>query len=337
MPHVLVVGAGPAGTACSIGLRRAGIAVTLLDKQPFPRYAPGETLHPGVEPLLRQLGVWEAVRQREYVRHDGIVLEQHGQRTLEPYSRQEAWQGFQLDRASFDQLLLGQAVALGARFLPGCRLKNVETHQGGIVGLDTDCGPLAADFYIDATGRHASLARKLGVSYARHSPALVAYYGYVTPPGDLAEAFKNPVMRWDRRGWTWIAKVKEGVLNWNRVCRAEDRLPKGWLPEPLAHCPQTGPRKAVDVTWRVAERPSGRNHFLVGDAAFVLDPSSSHGVLKAITSGMMAAYLIGKLNVGGAGPDAVHVHYHHWLLDWYRKDAEALKEMYRQHGLAYWT
>jgi flavin-dependent dehydrogenase len=51
-------------------------------------------------------------------------------------------------------------------------------------------------------------------------------------------------------------------------------------------------RRGADVTWRIISPAAGPGFFLVGDAVAVLDPASSHGVLKALMTGMMAAHLI---------------------------------------------
>jgi FAD-dependent oxidoreductase family protein len=47
-----VIGGGPAGAAAAITAKRAGVGVVILEESPFPCVRPGETLHPGVEPLL---------------------------------------------------------------------------------------------------------------------------------------------------------------------------------------------------------------------------------------------------------------------------------------------
>ncbi|MBA4535538.1 hypothetical protein H1196_23700 [Brevibacillus halotolerans] len=54
----------------------------------------------------------------------------------------------------------------------------------------------------------------------------------------------------------------------------------------------------ADMTWRVITQLGGPGgYFLIGDAATVLDPASSHGVLKAVMSGMMAGNLIAQMRV----------------------------------------
>ncbi len=56
---IIVLGAGPAGCAASIRARQAGLRVIMFDAKALPNVSPGETLHPGVEPLLKQLDVFD--------------------------------------------------------------------------------------------------------------------------------------------------------------------------------------------------------------------------------------------------------------------------------------
>ncbi|CAA9514798.1 MAG: hypothetical protein AVDCRST_MAG67-3023, partial [uncultured Solirubrobacteraceae bacterium] len=58
---VAIVGTGPAGAAAAIACARSGLRVALLERSRLPRERPGETLHPGVEAPLRELGVLERV------------------------------------------------------------------------------------------------------------------------------------------------------------------------------------------------------------------------------------------------------------------------------------
>ena len=44
----------------------------MLESRIFPRDRPGETLHPGIEPLLETLGVAQQIREANFIRHDGI-------------------------------------------------------------------------------------------------------------------------------------------------------------------------------------------------------------------------------------------------------------------------
>src|SRR5262249_45962226 len=89
-----------------------------------------------------------------------------------------------------------------------------------------------------------------------------------------------------------------------------------------------GPTCGAEVTWRKAHAPAGPGYFLVGDAAAVLDPASSHGVLKALMSGMMAAHLLGQVFRRCCPPTAAADAYHGWLWDWFEHDVQKLQQLY---------
>lgn len=72
---VLILGAGPAGTATAIQCANAGLNVTMIEREQFPRDRPGETLHPGIEPLLQQLSVAEQTLTPDLLRHLGIWVQ----------------------------------------------------------------------------------------------------------------------------------------------------------------------------------------------------------------------------------------------------------------------
>jgi len=73
-PDVVIVGAGPAGTAAAILCAQRGLRVTLLEQAAFPRTRPGETLPPGVEAVLDQLGIAQAINQGGFLRHPGHAV-----------------------------------------------------------------------------------------------------------------------------------------------------------------------------------------------------------------------------------------------------------------------
>ena len=139
---VVVVGAGPAGCATAISCARHGLRVALIERQAFPRFRPGESLHPGIEPLLRQLGVAEQLCGRAARRFDGHWVHWNGPPRFNGFGADERgiWQGFHLERAQLDATLLSQAAALGVEVNQPCRARRVLTQANRVIGVDTDSG-----------------------------------------------------------------------------------------------------------------------------------------------------------------------------------------------------
>jgi flavin-dependent dehydrogenase len=326
---VVILGAGPSGTATAIECARSGLRVVLIERTAFPRPVPGETLHPGVLPLLKELGVEDQVLEAGFLRHAGHFVGRHeheqefvafGDDVKGP------WLGLQAWRPEFDRVLLERARELGVTIHQPEIVQRVLVKHGRIAGVETATESLTALFVIDATGRWRWMAGKLGLKMEVHGPRRIAWYGYVE--GECSARAVAPALRTDAEGWTWIARVRQDVYQWTRLnfdCR---RPREGWLPEELVGLRMCAPMSGADVTWRMAQEPAGRGYFLVGDAACVLDPASSHGVLKAIMSGMMAGYLITRMHRGEVSEATAVQHYSGWLRDLYQQDIQRLTDLY---------
>ena len=79
----------------------------------------------------------------------------------------------------------------------------------------------------------------------------------------------------------------------------------------------------------MAPHLSDCNWFFVGDAALVLDPASSHGILKAIMSGMMVSHLIGQFS--NVSRSSIHQHYGDWMRRMFLTDYDQLHKLYAHH------
>lgn len=325
---VLVLGGGPAGSAAAITAAAAGCAVTLIERDAFPRPAAGESLHPGVQPLLRQLGVESAVLAAGFLRHAGHCVRWEGAERWQPFGADAdgPWLGFQAWRPTFDALLLERAREMGVTILQPCQPTGPVLRDGRLVGVETGLGPVRADVVVDATGRWRALSRWLGLMWQRRGPTRLAWYGYATGPE--AARVDTPALRADPRGWTWVARVRHETCAWTRLNFDNARPPTGWLPPELTGLVPDGPARGADVTWQVADRPAGPGYFLIGDAAATLDPASSHGVLKALMSGISAAHLAVNVLRGAVPAGIAAEHYSQWVREWFDRDTARLGELY---------
>ncbi len=327
-PDVLVVGSGPAGSAAAIWCAQMGLRVVTIEAKPFGREHPGETLHPGIEPLLRQLGAIEQVLSAGFLRHPGNWVQWEGGLEFVPFGEDDAgqWQGFQAWRADFDAILLNRAASLGVTVLQPCHASGLILEENRVIGVETSQGVLQASFVIDAAGSHHWLARQLGLKINRYSPRLIAHYGYAEGECQLRD--DAPAIVADKQGWTWTARVCPQLYQWTRLIFNNERIDRDWIPEEFYGLKSRGKPRGADVTWRIVTSPAGLGYFLVGDAAAVLDPASSHGVLKAIMSGMMAAYLITQILNHALFEHRVIQEYCQWVHNWFQHDIKRLKQLY---------
>jgi flavin-dependent dehydrogenase len=326
---VAVVGAGPAGTATAISCATAGLAVTLIERERFPRDRPGETLHPGVEDPLRRLGVLELVSQAGFLRHEGIWVRWDDEPArFVPYGADHygPWRGFQAWRADFDAMLLGRARALGAEVLQPCRALGPTVSGGRVAGLETDRGVVEARFVIDACGSGHWLARRLGLAIRHCSPPLIARFGYLEGACTVRDG--APAITADERGWTWTARVRPGLYHWTRLNLDNTRPDVAFVPDELRGLSSRNRSRGAAVGWRAVENPAGPGYFAVGDAAAVVDPASSHGVVKAVLSGSLAAHLIVGALSGRLDDSVAALEYSAWAIEWFARDVAALRQLY---------
>lgn len=287
---VLVVGGGPAGSAAAITCARAGLSVSLVESRSFPRHRPGETLHPGIEPLLERLGVAGPVQNAGFLRHPGVWVGQPGHAKFQPYGSDARgpWLGFQAPRADFDSMLLTAARSHGVHvFQPRRALRGI-VESGRVSGAETTAGAIHAAFTIDASGSASWLARQLALSMNRISSRLIARYGYVR--GECHWCEGAPCFEYLADGWLWTARVRPGLYHWTRLMEPHTRIAADWRPPAFHGLESIEPPKGADVSWRIVDRCAGPGYFVIGDAAAVTDPSSSKGVLRAMMSGMLAAH-----------------------------------------------
>jgi flavin-dependent dehydrogenase len=326
---VIVVGGGPAGCAAATTATLLGLRSVLVERRARPGAPPGETLHPGVEPALEAFGAGWTAHAACTLRHDGILLRWPGPDTrIALYGGDErgSWHGFQVRRSAFAAALLEHATALGVKVVRPCRAVAPLVTGTRVTGVLTSAGPLTAPWVIDAAGGGHWLARRLGLAIARDSPRLVARYGYCAGarPGDDG----RPAFAAVGCGWSWTAQVGPERHAWVRLGLAGDGGSPTACPPALACLAPDGTTRAADVTWRALPTPCGPGFLVAGDAASVTDPASSHGVLRALLSGVLAARVAAAV-MGGHQPEPLaRATYGAWTAGQHRADTTALRGLY---------
>jgi flavin-dependent dehydrogenase len=326
---VVIVGAGPAGTSTAISCRKAGLNTAVLESAPFPRFQVGESLHPGAEVLLDELGVANTVLREGFLRYEGIWTHSAGRRRFTPFGSDSRgiWKGFQIDRARFDAILLRRACQAGAHFFSGNAHAVHRTARG--ILIESDRGPLTCRIIVDATGSRRWVARQLKMETVQRSPNIIARYGYCE--GRTARISDCSVFTFRKSGWQWIARIATNRFQWISVSWARN-LPPHSIPKEMKMLRPISRVRGADVTWRILRTAAAPDFFAVGDAASVLDPASSHGILKALSSGVMAAHCMKQILTGQKRDTEMAAFYDAWVQRSFANDARRMSQIYLASG-----
>ena len=180
MVDVLIAGAGPAGSIAAIRLARAGARVLLVDRARFPRdKLCGDTLNPGALRLLDRAGLRARVEAVSRPLEGMLITGNGGVHVRGTYG--PGLFARALTRRVLDQLLVDAAIAAGAQFQDGVRVRRPahgrqrRTADGARRRPVPDRRRAAARIRVPAhvtiaaDGRRSTLAFALGL--ASHPPA----------------------------------------------------------------------------------------------------------------------------------------------------------------------
>jgi menaquinone-9 beta-reductase len=213
---VLVVGAGPAGSACAQQLARAGFDVVLCDQHEFPRdKVCGDGLIPDAHEAFARMGVHHEVMQAARRAEHVSCIAPRGGRVDVP-GRLAV-----LPRARLDDILRRAALRAGAKWLPNARFEaplfdGHERVAGARLRIEGLNAPLEmrAQWVVLATGAVPAALIAAGVC-ERRTPSGIALRGYVRNPA-LVGRIKDLEVVWHKRlskGYGWIFPCPDGVFN----------------------------------------------------------------------------------------------------------------------------
>ena len=305
---VIIVGGGPGGTAAGLTLlKRGGVSVCVVEASAYESPRIGESLTPGMRPLLEYLDVWGSFYEEQ---------------TLESFGSQAAWgskepgtldylftlhgTGWALDRVALDRLLANTFADRGGQLLTETHFSSCARCDGGWkVQIRAKNGirqTLRGRFLIDATGRRGRVARHLGVSRTAYDQLVgVARLGGL-PAGRSMESMV--LVEACDYGWWYTAPVPgdqisavlmtdadlarelkaAGSAQWNLLMREMAETSRRLSGVEFCQSPTVSSASSSCLT-----QVGGEGWVAVGDAVSSFDPLSSTGIPHAMGSGTQGA------------------------------------------------
>ncbi len=335
---VIVVGAGPAGSAAAYYCASAGLNVLLLEKAAFPRdKVCGDGLTPRAVKELVAMGV--PLREEDgWIRNAGLRVIGGGHRLELPWPELSSYPSFGLakTRMTLDHLLAEHARAAGAKLLERTNVTGplVDERTGRVIGVTArpvdDAGRRTGDevtyrapVVIAADGVSARLATALGIEKRQDRPMGVAVRTYFTTPRHQDPWMESHLELWDGApgrsnlmpGYGWIFALGDGTANVglgsvSSTAAATKIDYKSLFATWMANAPaeweftpenQLGPVRGAALPMGFNRLPLyTRGLMLVGDAGGMVSPFNGEGIAYGIMAGRIAAQAVAQAAARGA-------------------------------------
>ncbi|XBB67259.1 geranylgeranyl reductase family protein [Nocardioides sp. WV_118_6] len=330
---VLVVGAGPAGSAAAAWAARAGLDVILADAAVFPR---DKTCGDGLTP--RAIGELERLGLRDWVRAHTVSqgLRAHGfGQTLHlpwPGGNLPDW-GSAVARTELDDHLRTTALKAGATGLDGARAVDVRMEGERVTGVVLKDGRvIACKRLVVADGVRSPLGKVLGREWHRDTVYGVAGRSYVTSTrADDPWISSHLELRGEQdeilSGYGWIFPLGKdsGEVNLGAGTLATAKRPADVAIKPLMKLyadrlraefglgdELRAPTSALLPMGGAVSHVAGRNWALIGDAAACVNPLNGEGIDYGLETGRVIAELLATdpdADLGVVWPQLLRDHY----------------------------
>ena len=288
---VAVVGGGPAGLITARDLAARGIEVLVLEEHDSigtPVHCTGILGMDAFEELdLPRDTILQTAHAARFVSADGSSL-------VIDHARVRA---AVVDRGAFDRGLAASAAAAGAQVRTGCRVRQIDVHDDGVV-ISTATGVLHARASVIACGANYRFNRRLGLGLPRvfvHSAQREVPF----PESDHVEVHFG--REFAPGGFGWLVPFRRGADSFARIgvmcdggARAHFRTLSRRIAGRFDIAPDWGEPRAKILPLGPITRTFASRVLAVGDAAGLVKATTGGGIYFGLISGQIAADVLGR-------------------------------------------
>jgi geranylgeranyl reductase family protein len=337
---VVVVGAGPAGSAAAHTLSASGADVLVLERAHFPRdKSCGDGITAHAVDILHEMGVtFERFGSKAVRTFGGIIGGPSGEMFAAqppPASDGKPIECWVVPRLLLDAEVAQAAVRAGARLKEGAAVTAVTRSNGAVSGVEYKDGTgvhrAAAKVVIGADGAHSAVAQSLGVCLPSKRHLGFALRGYYEGVSDLRDDLE--IYYFDEKllpGYGWVfptgpQTANVGIGLYSRELDRSARKLREILDQFIASVPNVAKRMARArplgraIGWPLPVSSAHRRTvfngaMLCGDAASLVDPLTGEGIFTALVSGRSAGRAALKaLSAGDASAGVLRDHEREWV------------------------
>lgn len=317
---VAIVGGGPAASTLACLLSQSGRSVVVLERDIHPREHVGESLTPATNLVLDRIGFMAKLTRAGFTPKPGVCwtaptadIGKHIEIELSdfPIPGAPVAHSFNVERDSFDAMLLRHASEAGAHVLQGVHVDEIVFDGDRAIGVRVEFAPgvtgeIGAGHVVDASGRACVLGSQLGIRQRDPELSQLAMYSWFTgvaPPPAGTEGMLYLHFLGMERAWAWQIPLRGdrwsiGVVipsaDFRARRRPADELFFDLCRRNVALRGAMGDAEALqpirveaDYSYTV-ERLAGPGWLLVGDACGFIDPVLSTGLDIALFSAVAA-------------------------------------------------
>lgn len=311
---VLIIGAGPSGTACAATLHRLGHDVVVVDKATFPRdKCCGDGLTTNALRILEGLN-FDPSRVADWQTCSDVEMRSFSGRKIDlPLPTIGGQFAAIAPRAQFDHALVEHCRDMGVTIHEGCAFESITHHDtNGISVRVENLGELTVDYVVAADGMWSPVRKSLGLSTPGYLGEWHAFRQYI---GNVHGSANEKLHIWFDKdllpGYAWSFPLPDNRVNFGfGILRTSDRstkymndlwrdlLTRPYITETLGEnfVPEDR-HTAWPIPARIhdAVRSSGRVLF-IGDAVCATDTLTGEGIGQALETGIAAGEAIHECN-----------------------------------------